>query len=110
MNGLLILIAVVVVGVPLTAVALVSIAVFREQSRHSLIGRAPGPIERTARRMLAFHSECRSEPTSQADARRGPGVADTGALFPAGACFPAAAHFPAAALLPADALLADKPA
>jgi hypothetical protein len=97
-NGLLILIAVVVVGVPLTAVALVSIAVFREQSRHSLIGRAPGPIERTARRMLAFHSECRCEPTSQADARRRPGMAGGGALFPVGA------------LLPPDALLADKPA
>jgi hypothetical protein len=84
MNGLLILIAVVVVGVPLTAVALVSIAVFREQSRHSLIGRAPGPIERTARRMLAFHSECRCEPTSQADVRRGPGATDSGALFAPG--------------------------
>ncbi len=84
MNGLLILIAVVVVGVPLTAVALVSIAVFREQSRHSLIGRAPGSIERTARRMLAFHSECRCEPTSKADARRRPGSADSDALLAPG--------------------------
>lgn len=67
---ILFVIAVVVVGAPLAAVGVVSLAVFREESRHSLIGRAPGAIEHGARRVLAFHSEAICEPVSQADAWR----------------------------------------
>jgi hypothetical protein len=67
---ILLVIAVVVVGAPLAAICVVSLAVFREESLHSLIGRAPGPIEHRARRVLAFHSEAICEPVSQADAWR----------------------------------------
>lgn len=70
MDILLIVIAAMVVGTPLAAIALVSLAVFREQSLHSLIGRAPGPIGRSGRRLLAFHSEAPFEPFSQADVWR----------------------------------------
>jgi hypothetical protein len=70
MNTLLVLIAVVIVSAPIIAAVVVSIAVFREESMHSLIGRAPGPIERRARTVLAFHSEASCEPLSQADAWR----------------------------------------
>lgn len=80
MNVLLILIAVVIVAAPLVAMAVVSIAVFREESMHSLIGRAPGSIERGARSMLAFHSEAICEPTSQADAWRELRFADDAAF------------------------------
>ena len=74
-NILFILIA-VVLGAPLIAVVVVSVAVFREESLHSLTGRAPGTVERAARRMLAFHSEAICEPTSQADYWREPVFAD----------------------------------
>jgi len=67
---ILLIIAVVVVGAPLLAVGVVSIAVFREGSRHSIIGGAPGVIDRGVRRVLAFHSEASCEPFSQADAWR----------------------------------------
>jgi hypothetical protein len=77
---ILLVIAVVVVGAPLVAIGVVSLAVFREESLHSLIGRAPGPIERSARRVLAFHSEAICEPFSQADAWREP-VFGAGPLF-----------------------------
>jgi hypothetical protein len=67
---ILLVIAVVVVGAPLVAVGVVSISVFREESLHSIIGGAPGAIERGVRRVLAFHSEAACEPFSQADVWR----------------------------------------
>ncbi|HXP22475.1 MAG TPA: hypothetical protein VN840_22785 [Streptosporangiaceae bacterium] len=60
MQGIWVLVgavAVVMMAIPLAAVALVSLASVREESRHSLYGQAPGPAERAARRLLAFHSE-----------------------------------------------------
>jgi len=53
---LLTVIAVVITGVPLTAVALVTLASRREETARSIAGRAPGPLERAARRLLAFHA------------------------------------------------------
>ena len=67
---ILFVIALVMVGAPLAAVGVVSLAVLREESLHSLIGRAPGAIEHRARRVLAFHSEAICEPVSQADTWR----------------------------------------
>jgi hypothetical protein len=67
---ILLVIAVVVVSAPLLAVGVVSFGVFREESRHSIIGGAPGAIEHGVRRVLAFHSEASCEPFSQADAWR----------------------------------------
>jgi hypothetical protein len=66
MTILLIAIAVAVTGVPLAAVVLVSFASLREESLHSVAGRAPGLLERTARRLLAFHAEGIRKPTSLA--------------------------------------------
>jgi len=73
---ILLVIAVVVLGAPLVAVGVVSISVFREESLHSIIGGAPGAIERGVRRVLAFHSEASCEPYSQADAWRLRGLSD----------------------------------
>ena len=54
---LLTVIAIVITGVPLTAVALVTVASRREETARSIIaGRAPGPLEGAARRLLAFHA------------------------------------------------------
>jgi hypothetical protein len=43
-----------VVGSPLIAAVLVTIASHREDSAGSLTGRAPGPVEATARRLLSY--------------------------------------------------------
>ncbi len=77
---ILLVIAVVAVGAPLLAVGVVSFGVFREEARHSIIGGAPGGIERGVRRVLAFHSEASCEPFSQADAWRLRGLRDGRAL------------------------------
>ena len=53
---LLTVIAIVITGVPLTAVALVTVASRREETARSIAGRAPGPLEGAARRLLAFHA------------------------------------------------------
>jgi hypothetical protein len=53
---LLTVIGIVITGVPLTAVALVTVASRREENARSIAGRAPGPLERAARRLLAFHA------------------------------------------------------
>lgn len=49
--------AVVVGGLPLTAVFLVSVASRREESAHSLSGQAPGVTTQAARRLLGFRAE-----------------------------------------------------
>jgi len=53
---LLTLIATVMTGVPLAAVALVTVASWREETTRSIAGRAPGPLTGAARRLLAFHA------------------------------------------------------
>ena len=49
-------IAIVVAGVPLAGIVLVTVAIRREESARSIAGRAPGLVERAARRLLAFHA------------------------------------------------------
>jgi hypothetical protein len=49
---ILIVLAAVVVGAPIAAAILVSLASLREDAKHSLAGRAPGPMARAARRLL----------------------------------------------------------
>jgi hypothetical protein len=53
---LLTLIATVLTGVPLAAVVLVTVASRREETARSMATHAPGPLERAARRLLAFHA------------------------------------------------------
>jgi hypothetical protein len=53
---LLTLIAIVITGVPLAAAVLVTVASRREESARSIAGRAPGRLERAARRLLAFQA------------------------------------------------------
>jgi hypothetical protein len=58
-NVMIILLAVVataIVGLPLAAVVLVTVATRREETARSIAGRAPGPLARAARRVLAFHA------------------------------------------------------
>jgi hypothetical protein len=68
---LLTLIAIVVAGVPLAAIVLVTVASRREEAARSIAGRAPGPLARAARRVLAFHTTgirppaCRVGPRGQ---------------------------------------------
>ncbi|HYS32468.1 MAG TPA: hypothetical protein VEM58_09425 [Streptosporangiaceae bacterium] len=50
-------IATAAVAAPVAAIVLVSIASRREESAHSLYGRAPGPVTAAARRLLAFRSD-----------------------------------------------------
>jgi hypothetical protein len=61
---LLTVIAIVITGVPLAAVALVTVASRREQTSRSIAGRAPGPLERAARGLLAFHATGIGRPSS----------------------------------------------
>jgi hypothetical protein len=66
---LLTVIAIVVAGIPLAAVVLVTIACRREESARSMADRAPGPLARAARRLLAFHASGISRPVSRAGGR-----------------------------------------
>ena len=66
---LLTVIAIVVAGVPLAAVVLVTIACRREESARSMADRASGPLERAARKLLAFHASGISRPVSRAGSR-----------------------------------------
>jgi hypothetical protein len=68
---LLTVIAIVVAGVPLAAVVLVTIASRREENARSIGGRAPGRMERAARKVLAFQAIGIGRPPSRARARRG---------------------------------------
>jgi hypothetical protein len=66
---LLTVIAVVITGVPLAAVALITLASRREETARSIAGRAPGPLERAARRLLAFHATGIGHPAGRIRAR-----------------------------------------
>ena len=67
---LLTVIAIVITGVPLTAVALVTVASRREETARSIIaGRAPGPLEGAARRLLAFHATGIGHPSGRVGPR-----------------------------------------
>ncbi len=69
---LLTVIAVVVGGVPLAVVVLVTVASRREETARSIAGHAPGPMERAARRLLAFHASGIGRPACRARADRRP--------------------------------------
>ncbi len=64
-------IAVIAVAAPIAAIFLVSVASRREESEHTLSGRAPGPITRAARQLLAYRSQTGSSPSviARQDAR-----------------------------------------
>ena len=62
---LLTVIAIVITGVPLAAVALVTVASRREETARSIAGRAPGPLERAARGLLAFYAAGIGRPSCQ---------------------------------------------
>jgi hypothetical protein len=84
---LLTVIAVVITGVPLTAVALVTLASRREETARSIAGRAPGPLERAARRLLAFHATGIGHPAGRVRVRPegwDPGYPPQDARVPAG--------------------------
>jgi hypothetical protein len=67
---LLTVIAIVVAGVPLAAVVLVTVASRREETARSIRGRAPGRMERAARKLLAFQAIGSGRPPCRARARR----------------------------------------
>jgi hypothetical protein len=67
---LLTLIATVMTAVPLAAVALVTVASWREETARSIAGRAPGPLTGAARRLLAFHAAGISPAAGRTGARR----------------------------------------
>jgi hypothetical protein len=46
--------AIMITGVPLAAVVLVTLASRHEEHARSIAGLAPGPLTRTARKLLAF--------------------------------------------------------
>jgi hypothetical protein len=68
---LLTVIAALIAGAPLAAVVLVTVASRREETALSIAGRAPGPLARAARRVVAFHARGISRPASRVSARRG---------------------------------------
>jgi hypothetical protein len=91
---LLTVIAVVITGVPLAGVALVTLASRREETARSIAGRAPGPLERAARRLLAFHATGIGHPSGRARVRHegwDPGHPPRDARIPAGRTAPAPA-------------------
>lgn len=53
---ILLVLAAAVVGAPIAAAVLVSLASRREDARHSLSGRAPNWVTRAARRLLSVQS------------------------------------------------------
>jgi hypothetical protein len=56
MVALLVILASMVGGLPLTAVLLVTVACRQEEAAHSMAGCAPGRLARAARRLLAFQA------------------------------------------------------
>jgi hypothetical protein len=75
MVALLVILAIIVAGLPLTAVLLVTVACRQEESAHSMAGCAPGRLARAARRLLAFQAVGITRPASQRSAGRPAGVA-----------------------------------
>jgi len=70
MVALLVILAIVVAGLPLTAVLLVTVACRQEETAHSMAGCAPGRLARAARRLLAFKAVSITRPTSRQPADR----------------------------------------
>ena len=66
---LLTIIAIVTAGVPLAAVVLVTVASRQEETARSIAGRAPGPLARVARRLLAFQAVGISQPACRSGTR-----------------------------------------
>src|SRR6204780_3824426 len=66
---LLTAIAVLITGVPLTAVVLVTLASRHEEHARSIAGRAPGVLTGAARRLLGFRAIGIARPASRAAAR-----------------------------------------
>jgi hypothetical protein len=73
---LLTVIAALIAGAPLAGVVLVTMASRREETALSIADRAPGPLTRAARRVVAFHARGISRPASRVSARRGHRRAD----------------------------------
>jgi hypothetical protein len=69
---LLTLIAIVITDVPFAAAVLVTVASRREESARSIAGRAPGPLERAARRLLAFQATGIGHPAGRSRPRPRP--------------------------------------
>jgi hypothetical protein len=67
---LLTLIATVITGAPLAAMVLVTVASRREEAARSIATRAPGPLERAARRLLGFHAAGIGRPAGRGRTRR----------------------------------------
>jgi hypothetical protein len=68
---LLVVLAIVVAGLPLTAVVLVTVACRQEETACSMAGRAPGQLAGAARQLLAFSAVGITRPTSR-DGADGP--------------------------------------
>lgn len=66
---LLTAIAILITGVPLTAVVLVTLASRREEHVRSIAGRAPGVLTGAARRLLGFRAIGIARPAGHAAAR-----------------------------------------
>ena len=61
--------AVLITGVPLTAVVLVTLASWHEEHARSIAGRAPGALTGAARRLLGFRATGIARPAARAVAR-----------------------------------------
>ena len=76
--------AVVVAGLPLTAVALVMVACRQEETARSMAGSAPGPLAGAARRLLAFKAVGITRPASREPAGRRAGADEAQTMTGAG--------------------------
>ncbi len=76
MVALWVILAVVVAGLPLTAVVLVTVACRQEETAHSMAGSAPGRLARAARRLLAFRAVGITRPASREPAGRRAGATE----------------------------------
>jgi hypothetical protein len=65
MVTLAVVLAIVVAGLPLTAVVLVTVACRQEETAHSMAAAAPGRLARAARQVLAFSAIGISRPASR---------------------------------------------
>ena len=68
----LLVVAAVVVGAPLGAAVLVTVASHREDAAHTLAGRPPGPIAAAARRLVCLSIGGTAYPRRTAGPRRTP--------------------------------------
>ncbi len=85
MVALWVILAVVVAGLPLTAVVLVTVACRQEENAHSMAGSAPGRLAGAARRLLAFRAVGITRPASREPAASRAGAAEPLTMTGAGA-------------------------